>query len=268
MLEKLTVDEDMSNWINSIPKEKWAKSFDGGRRFGHMTTNLSECINGVLKGGRNLPITALVQMTFFKLVEYFVCRSRKVHEQVTSGQVYTDDLVKSMTANNLVASSHQVRDYNRESTRFDIQEARHPITQAGGRRFTLNLNEGWCDCGDYQALHYPCSHVISACAALAINPMEYVHPVYKLENIVKAYQGQWYPVKDEPFWPPAPAITLVADPALLRARGRPKSTRIRNEMDWIESGPRQRCRLCGEEGHNRRSCPSRRSRTSGEGPSS
>ena len=71
-LDKLTENEDMARWINAIPREKWSLAYDGGHRFGHMITNLSECMNGVLKDGRNLPITASVQIKYYKLVEYFV----------------------------------------------------------------------------------------------------------------------------------------------------------------------------------------------------
>ena len=49
---------------------------------------------------------------------------------------------------------------------------------------------------------------------------------------------------------------------LIWEKGRPKSTRIRNEMDdedkelptslWIENGPKSKYRLCRQEGHNRR----------------
>ncbi|RVW35600.1 hypothetical protein CK203_112562 [Vitis vinifera] len=39
-----------------------------------MTTNMSEVFNGVLKGARNLPITALVQLTFYRVNSYFTVR--------------------------------------------------------------------------------------------------------------------------------------------------------------------------------------------------
>ena len=39
-----------------------------------MTTNISEVFNSVLKGARSLPVTALVQLTFFRLNIYFVAR--------------------------------------------------------------------------------------------------------------------------------------------------------------------------------------------------
>jgi len=38
------------SWIDQIPLEKWAQAFDGGKRFGHMTTNLAKCTNFVLRG--------------------------------------------------------------------------------------------------------------------------------------------------------------------------------------------------------------------------
>ena len=35
--------------IDRIPLEKWTQAYDGGKRYGHMTTNLAECINSILK---------------------------------------------------------------------------------------------------------------------------------------------------------------------------------------------------------------------------
>ncbi|KAH1228612.1 hypothetical protein GmHk_10G028583 [Glycine max] len=50
--------------------------------------------------------------------------------------------------------------------------------------------------------------------------------------------------------------TLVPDPSFIRMKGRPRSTRLRNEMDWREpSQTRQKCGRCGVQGHNRRNCP-------------
>nr|XP_004490053.1 uncharacterized protein LOC101492937 [Cicer arietinum] len=47
-------------WIGNIPPEQWTMAYSQGQRWGHMTTNVSESINAVLKGTRNLPITALI----------------------------------------------------------------------------------------------------------------------------------------------------------------------------------------------------------------
>ncbi|XP_057746855.1 uncharacterized protein LOC130966107 [Arachis stenosperma] len=53
--------EAYTNWLDRISHEQYALAFDGSYRWSHMTTNLVECINSVLRGARNLPITALVK---------------------------------------------------------------------------------------------------------------------------------------------------------------------------------------------------------------
>ncbi|CAK8566389.1 unnamed protein product [Lathyrus sativus] len=58
-------------WIDSIPREKWSRAFDGGHRWGHMTSNLGDVMNSVLKATRNLHITALVKSTFYRLGSLF-----------------------------------------------------------------------------------------------------------------------------------------------------------------------------------------------------
>ncbi|XP_050889964.1 uncharacterized protein LOC127095297 [Lathyrus oleraceus] len=42
-------NNDALSWIDNIPREKWARAFNEGQRWGHMTTNLAEAMNSVLK---------------------------------------------------------------------------------------------------------------------------------------------------------------------------------------------------------------------------
>jgi len=46
--------------IDRILLEKWTQAYYGGKRYGHMTTNLAECINSVLKGIRSLSATSVI----------------------------------------------------------------------------------------------------------------------------------------------------------------------------------------------------------------
>ena len=48
------------SYLSKEDLEAWTLSHDRGHRYGAMTTNMSECFNGVLKGARGLPISALV----------------------------------------------------------------------------------------------------------------------------------------------------------------------------------------------------------------
>ena len=54
------INVNARNWLEHIPFEKWALSHYGGQRYEIMTINMFEVFNGVLKGARNLLITALV----------------------------------------------------------------------------------------------------------------------------------------------------------------------------------------------------------------
>ncbi|XP_061356484.1 uncharacterized protein LOC133300919 [Gastrolobium bilobum] len=69
----------IAEWIDAIPKEKWSRAYVvERRRYMHMTTNLAESVNTVLKGARNIPITALIKHTYSRLVHYFVTRGTSV----------------------------------------------------------------------------------------------------------------------------------------------------------------------------------------------
>ena len=100
-LEKICeLSPAIATWIDRISKEKWTMTHDReGRRYGHMTTNLSECINKVLKDCRNIPITTLVKSTYSRCRKYFVERGRQAQRQLNEGQVYCSKLVKELRKN-------------------------------------------------------------------------------------------------------------------------------------------------------------------------
>jgi len=64
--------------INHRLLEKWTQAYDGGKMYGHMTTNPAEYINFMLKGTRSLPIFALVKATFEEK-KNMVCGTKLQH---------------------------------------------------------------------------------------------------------------------------------------------------------------------------------------------
>ncbi|XP_027338086.1 uncharacterized protein LOC113852024 [Abrus precatorius] len=197
-----TESPKIQRWIDNISKEKWALSHDNdGRRYGHMTTNLSEAVNKE-------------------------------------------------------ASSYQVRQYDIARTKFEVEEAFNPITQKGGNKWTVILCTKYCECGRFQAYQFLCSHVIAACASVSIDFWQYVDDVYLVQNIVNAYSSQWSPLGNDGSVLQNNESKLVPDETRIRGKGRPKSTRIRNEMDWVKSQSRHRCSNCCQIGHNVRQCTS------------
>ena len=74
------VKQAAHRYLEAKNKEKWTLAHDGGHRYGAMTTNLSECLNGVLKGARSL-----VRFTFFKVNSYFNARRNLTLDQLEAG---------------------------------------------------------------------------------------------------------------------------------------------------------------------------------------
>ena len=72
----------------------WTQLHDGRYRYGAMTTNVSECFNGVLKGARGLPIAAIVEFTQSKLVVYFHDRHKEITHDLSKGQVWSKYALK------------------------------------------------------------------------------------------------------------------------------------------------------------------------------
>ncbi|PKU74604.1 Protein FAR1-RELATED SEQUENCE 8 [Dendrobium catenatum] len=60
MKDMIKVKADIHQWLVERDVTSWALTYDGGFRYGVMTTNASESFNGVLKRARGLPIQALV----------------------------------------------------------------------------------------------------------------------------------------------------------------------------------------------------------------
>ncbi|XP_061351168.1 uncharacterized protein LOC133296237 [Gastrolobium bilobum] len=246
-------------WIDRIPKEKWSISYDEqGRRFGHMTTNLSECVNKVLKGARNLPITSLVRITYSRLVAYFLEHGQEAREELDRGNRFAKVMWRLYVDNQSKAATHYVTSYHAQRTRFEVQESYNVRTHRDGRKWSVSLSDRTCQCGEFTAFRFSCSHVIAACTSTHHDPTLYIDPAYSAKNQCEIYSGQWYPIGNEDFIPPFAHATVIPDVSMRRQRGRPRSTRIHNEMDSREGAiTRTRCGYCRVVGHNKRNCPSR-----------
>jgi len=81
--------------LDQIPKSKWTQAYDEGK-YGHMTINLIECMNSILKGARTLPITALVNETFNKINDSFVINGIKIMNMIKAGHRYSEDVYVMM----------------------------------------------------------------------------------------------------------------------------------------------------------------------------
>ncbi|KAF1874930.1 hypothetical protein Lal_00007546 [Lupinus albus] len=239
-----------ATWLDNIPKEKWTQSYDEGRRYGHMTTNLAECVNGVLKGSRALPITSLVQATYHRLNSWFLHHRNEATSMIMAGHIYCEELTKVLNENNRKATCQTIRTFSRESGVFVVEV---PVEKVVDIR---RLNQYWCECGEFQSLRLPCSHVIATCSSMNLDYRQFISPIYRLDNLLKAYGRGFEPIGNEEYWPHYSGPMFIPNPLMRRNRtGRPKTLRIHNEMDDCATEKNKKCGLCRTEGHNRKTCP-------------
>ncbi|XP_057760255.1 uncharacterized protein LOC130980612 [Arachis stenosperma] len=248
-------DPAMCDWANRIDYSLWTQHRDEGRRFGHMTTNISECVNSILKGVRNLPVASLVKATYCRLAELFVRKGREAEAQMGTGQQFSQHLVKCIEANMKTARCFTVTLYDRDNSEFTVAETT-PTGSFSLGTYRVSLASRTCDCGYFQALHFLCQHALACCAYSRVTWTSYVHSVYQISSVFNVYRMGFTPPIPEGFWPPYDGPTVIPDPAMRRAReGRPRSTRIRTNMDEADPNRPKRCGLCRQPGHTRRSCP-------------
>ena len=155
---------DAVEWVENIEQEKLLQHLDKGLRWEHMTTNLAECMNNVLKGVRNLPIRALIEATYFRMNQLFVNRGTQAEAMVAGNIIYSETLMKNVLRNMEVSKKHNVEIHDRARKLFRVEEIARPRSGRPAKFFIVNLRKKTCECGEFQALHYPCSHVIAACS--------------------------------------------------------------------------------------------------------
>ncbi|XP_015954649.1 uncharacterized protein LOC107479010 [Arachis duranensis] len=142
-------DPAMCEWANRIDYSLWTQHRDEGRRFGHMTTNISECVNSILKGVRNLPVASLVKATYCRLAELFVRKGREAEAQMGTGQQFSQHLVKCIEANMKTARCFTVTLYDRDNSEFTVAETT-PTGSFSLGTYRVSLASRTCDCGYFR----------------------------------------------------------------------------------------------------------------------
>ncbi|KAL0403621.1 UNVERIFIED_CONTAM: hypothetical protein Sradi_2002900 [Sesamum radiatum] len=232
-------------FLDRINKEKWTASHDGGWRCGILTTNMSECINGVLKGARRLPVTAIVEITLQRTAHYFRERALRSAVMLSNGQLWTDFAKKKFTDWGRKSITHTVTKYDH------LQQSASVVTKRqqglGFNTHVVKLANRECSCGKWNQFGIPCSHAQKVCAAYNINAASMVKDYYDVRAYKNTYSKALQPVQSEEYWD-VPNFELVHDTTIRTSTrpGRSQTSRIQNEMDWRQTRARQQAQRRGE----------------------
>ena len=184
------INPEALQWLEAIPLPLWALSHDGGRRYGIMTTNMSEVFNSVLKGARSLPITALVQLTFSRLNSYFVARREQGAARLASDEQFTPYVDAQIQCRVVKAGSMEIVLYDHLQGSFHVKSR-------SGRIHHLNLNEKKCTCGKTLIYGFPCSHIIAACQHRCVDFRSFVQGYYTTQSYYDTWASLFYPIFNE-----------------------------------------------------------------------
>jgi hypothetical protein len=184
-------------YLRDTPLPKWALSHDvGGRRFGMMTTNISEVYNNVLKGARGLPVAAILELTFYRSVEYFRKRRIIVNALHANGTVWVEEILVHLERKREKTNQHHVRPFHDELEIFQVITtcSRVGNTRKGGRTHRVDLVKRKCTCGKMQLLHYSCSHVLAACSFVSLDYNQFISSYYSVEMLYHTWSQVLEPI--------------------------------------------------------------------------
>jgi hypothetical protein len=243
--------EEYTKWLDDIgDRELWALAYDDGYRCGHMTTNLVECINATLKGVRHLPISALLEATHYRMVNLFTSKSVDALAHKNHGNLFSSYLDEQMQKNVNAAGSFVVQSYDPFNKVFEVKDKNK------NSRYIIDMQQRFCECGDFQIEKYPCRHAVACCQHGGVNWRVYVDKVYTIDEIIKVYSTNFLPIGHRDNWPVFNGPRIEPDPTKLRdGKGRPKSTRFLNMMDLPQLRRQKKCGKCGQPGHRCNKCP-------------
>ncbi|KAL6323216.1 hypothetical protein AAG906_029223 [Vitis piasezkii] len=220
------INQDTLSWLEVIPFEKWSLSHDGGRRYGIMTMNMS----GVF------PITTFVQLTFYRVNSYFAVRRKHGASRLALGKEYPPYVDAKINANVVKACSHEVVLYDHFQGLFHVKANKgSKKTSSSGRTYHVNLRENGCTCGKTLIYGFPCSHILAACHFRLIDFRSFVQHYYSMQSYFSTWAPLFNPIHNEYEWSSCVGPVIVLVDSMKRVLGgRPKSTRLHNEMDVRE----------------------------------
>ena len=187
-------------------------------------------------------------MTFSRFKSYFVARREQGADRLASNEQFTPYVDAQIQGRVVKAGSMEIVLYDHIQGRFHVKSR-------SGRIHHLNLNDKKCTCGKTLIYEFSCSHIIVACQHRCVDFRLFVQGYYTMQLYYDTRANLFYPIFNEDEWPLYDGPMIVAPESMKRqASGRPKSTRLYNEIDVREGKTTIKCGLCKQTGHNWWSC--------------
>ena len=218
-------------YIEAIDKTKWARPFFARRRFGHVTSNIAECMNQWLEEARHKDPVGLFTTYIRRLNPLFEERREQYARLPRNALPKKVDEMFSRSD----AEGRTLLTFRHTATLYEVRRLNDPLIW----RFVV-LAEMKCECGFYREYGIPCRHICAAVRMKKEDPRRLIVPERRLEALRQTYAGVVVPVD----------LSLlhndgIKPPTQTKKRGRPKKKRL---VSAVEKGPRRPTRRPGHDG--------------------
>ncbi|KAJ3678781.1 hypothetical protein LUZ61_021322 [Rhynchospora tenuis] len=227
----------------------WAQAFDKGHRWGLMTSNGSESLNSIFRVERRLPVTAIVEGTFYKCANWMNKRTQLVLERHRLVEIWPKRIEDKLKKHSDKADSMSTTTFRLDLGTF-IVKARGEYRDGHGFEVSkyrveippemvqtdpqLPFTHTKCSCQKPQLTGIPCAHVIAVCKQSNYNVDQFVDERYSLYHQEAIWSGgQFHCYRDEDQWPVYDGPTIIPDKSIIN-RGRRKIIRTEMAMDKME----------------------------------
>lgn len=151
------IDPHALKWLlnHALPMH-WAELYFPGRRYGHITSNITGALNSAILEAHEKLILAIFKHMHQHLMEWY-SRRCEIDLDVPEGQIVVFHVVKRIqdTTAWLARRYHPIS-ANDDNTEFEI------LSMKTNSSYTVKLEHMICTCFAWQSASIPCSHAVAA----------------------------------------------------------------------------------------------------------
>ncbi|GLT90803.1 hypothetical protein SLE2022_087200 [Rubroshorea leprosula] len=239
------------------PREHWCKAFiQDNCKCDSIDNNICETFNSWILGARCKAIIAMNDEIRDQLM-LRIADKRLFAEKWPEGDDIAPRIRKKVEE--LKAESQGCSVQPNGVNEFEVND--------GGDQHVVKFNDNTCTCRYWQLSGVPCPHALACIRYKRWSVDDYISDFYKKEKFLAAYAyplqcirkgtKAWKAVGEEELLPP-PVKSMPGRPRKKRRRhkGEPQKIRRGKLRKLTGRGRKMTCKVCGSEGHNRRTCPS------------
>uniref|UniRef100_K4ALW7 Uncharacterized protein n=1 Tax=Setaria italica TaxID=4555 RepID=K4ALW7_SETIT len=216
--------EQVRSATNAEDLDKWTRSHDtSGWRYEFQCSNMAKSFNKLLLGICGMPMNAIAQFTFYRLVAWFNERHAKAEALQSAGERWAEKPKRHLSIANERAATHEVQC-------FDLTIGTYQVEHRDGTTSNGEIQESRIHVP--RQYHFVCSHVVVAARHRNFDIESMIPHEFSVETLVRTWSPRFVPFRDPREWPSYDGPKYIVDPAYHWNKcGSRKRTRHKMTMD-------------------------------------